>query len=105
MSETYKTTNNIETLTTALSSTQYALHSVITDSDSFPYSTIGDEIIGISISNNTSAVISIVITDINDAAITIPISGNKNFESTVTELKSINTSATSSFSIALLGRI
>ncbi|MCK5603907.1 hypothetical protein KAR91_18615 [Candidatus Pacearchaeota archaeon] len=79
----------------------YILERTLTEADSFPYDLNNQSIIGISISNNTSTNITIVVTDIEDNAINVNVSANTNFEGTTKELKTINTSAITSFDIAL----
>ena len=79
----------------------YILERTLTEADSFPYDLINQAIIGVAISNNTSTTITIALTDTKDNVINVKVASNKNFESTVKELKTINTSASTSFDIAL----
>jgi hypothetical protein len=96
MSETNVTTHNIERITSPL-------QILLTEGSSYPYDLSSNSISRISISNNTSTEITIVLTDISTVERSIRLTANKNFESPVTQLSSINTSAITSFDIALFG--
>ena len=86
----------------------YTLHSILSESDSYPYSlSSGTHIHGIAISNNSNSdAMTVIITQRRDGKeIQIPVRASQNFESRVKELQQLAVvTDSSSYNIALYER-
>ena len=84
----------------------YVLDTILTNASTFPYSITNKDIIGISVSNDsTSAEITVTITYSDNSTLPIPVGVSRTFEALIDPIKTVNVSGSSTnYKIALFKR-